>query len=244
MNENVAKHSYQWKTRLDLANFDYWFVPLINPDGYEFSRTRDRMWRKTRSPPKRNVWCGRGASSWGVDPNRNYPFHWRGQGTSRDPCSEIYAGESPLSEPETRTLAETLQANKDRILFYISMHTYSQMIAIPFAYEVNRWCVRYRDMLDIGESFAKAVYSFDRTRYQYGNTAAMLGPGSGGSDDFANGQVGIKYTCTMELPDKGRYGFIMPASWILSIGQQTLIGIRAMTDTLLKIGRTRRQQDE
>jgi len=33
-----------------LANsVDWYIVPNLNPDGYEFSHTRDRMWRKTRS---------------------------------------------------------------------------------------------------------------------------------------------------------------------------------------------------
>ena len=32
-----------------LAKFNVFVLPLVNPDGYEYSRQHDRMWRKTRS---------------------------------------------------------------------------------------------------------------------------------------------------------------------------------------------------
>ena len=62
-------------------NLDVYIMPVANPDGYEYSRTTDRMWRKTRS--------GSG-SCIGVDPNRNWGYKWGGQGASRDPCRETY----------------------------------------------------------------------------------------------------------------------------------------------------------
>ena len=30
------------------TEFEWNIIPLLNPDGYEFSRTTDRMWRKNR----------------------------------------------------------------------------------------------------------------------------------------------------------------------------------------------------
>ena len=32
-----------------LAKFNVFVLPMVNPDGYEYSRQHDRMWRKTRS---------------------------------------------------------------------------------------------------------------------------------------------------------------------------------------------------
>ena len=32
-----------------LSKFDVYIIPVVNPDGYEYSRQHDRMWRKTRS---------------------------------------------------------------------------------------------------------------------------------------------------------------------------------------------------
>jgi murein tripeptide amidase MpaA len=50
-------------------NFDIYIMPVMNPDGYEYTFTHDRMWRKTRSNPS-----GYAANSRcvGADPNRNF----------------------------------------------------------------------------------------------------------------------------------------------------------------------------
>ena len=47
-------------------------LPSANPDGYEYSRNSDRLWRKTRSDYGSLLRCK------GVDPNRNWDFHWAG----------------------------------------------------------------------------------------------------------------------------------------------------------------------
>ena len=31
-----------------VGEWDWYFLPLVNPDGYEYSRSTDRLWRKTR----------------------------------------------------------------------------------------------------------------------------------------------------------------------------------------------------
>ena len=36
----------------DVCDVDWLIMPLLNPDGYEYSRSTDRMWRKNRSMPK------------------------------------------------------------------------------------------------------------------------------------------------------------------------------------------------
>nr|CAD7425758.1 unnamed protein product [Timema monikensis] len=56
-----------------LDSVDWYILPLANPDGYEYSHSTDRLWRKTRS---RVGGSKRGAGCYGVDPNRNWDFHW------------------------------------------------------------------------------------------------------------------------------------------------------------------------
>lgn len=46
-----------------VQSIDWYFLPLANPDGYEYSHYTDRLWRKNRA---RNGAC------YGTDLNRNY----------------------------------------------------------------------------------------------------------------------------------------------------------------------------
>jgi hypothetical protein len=51
-----------------LASHDVWVIPVENPDGYQYTFTNDRFWRKNRRPNDNG--------SYGVDLNRNYPAFW------------------------------------------------------------------------------------------------------------------------------------------------------------------------
>ena len=51
------------KEESPLRKFQWHILPLANPDGYEYSRTRDRLWRK-------NTAAVPGSSCIGVDLNR------------------------------------------------------------------------------------------------------------------------------------------------------------------------------
>ena len=62
----------------------------MNPDGYEYARTKNRLWRKNRRsiPPYA-----------GVDLNRNWDIYWgEGQGSSPNPASDTYRGNFPQSK--------------------------------------------------------------------------------------------------------------------------------------------------
>merc|ERR1712156_767057 len=71
-----------------LDNINWYFIPSANPDGYAYTFDTDRLWRKTRSP--------QAGGCYGVDPNRNWGFHWGESGVSSNPCTEIYPGVEPF----------------------------------------------------------------------------------------------------------------------------------------------------
>ncbi|HEX6569941.1 MAG TPA: M14 family metallopeptidase, partial [Acidimicrobiales bacterium] len=89
----------------DLVNrTELWFVPVANPDGYDFTFEPDqRMWRKNLAD---NNGDGVITPGDGVDPNRNYTTKWGydNEGSSPELGSETYRGTAPASEPETRAL--------------------------------------------------------------------------------------------------------------------------------------------
>lgn len=83
------------------------------------------MWRKTRQPHFSSFYL-----CWGADPNRNWDFHHNSVGSSKNPCSEIYAGPKAFSEPEIDSLANFIKTI-DNLKMYISFHSYSQLILFP-----------------------------------------------------------------------------------------------------------------
>lgn len=124
-----------------------------------FSLLQNRMWRKNRSPQKgtscigvdlnRNFdanWCSKfrkikiplmfykckrkkkNASFIQCD----HLFHLA-TGASPDPCTEIYCGPFPESEPESQAVANFLRSHKESIQIYLSIHSYSQMLIIPYS---------------------------------------------------------------------------------------------------------------
>lgn len=111
-------------------NIELYFVPCVNPDGYEYNRQNNPagggMWRKNR----RNNSDG----SFGVDLNRNFGYMWGFDdiGSSPIPHMETYRGLSPFSEPETQAikhLCETIQP-----LFILDYHTFSDILLYPWGY--------------------------------------------------------------------------------------------------------------
>lgn len=107
---------------------NFLIVPVINVDGYVYTWTTDRLWRKNRrkTGPNNSFLHSlrtRFASERcnGVDLNRNFDINFGGVGSSLNPCSELYAGPNAFSEPETSALARLLWDNRHRIRLFISL---------------------------------------------------------------------------------------------------------------------------
>ncbi|XP_064115651.1 carboxypeptidase B-like [Macrobrachium nipponense] len=217
---------YQWEYEDITGKFDWYIMPLGNPDGYEYTRNHDRLWRKNRAvnPNSRCV---------GVDLNRNFGYRWRTGGSSLNPCSDIYAGPSAESEPETQAIRDFIMELKDQLKVYVSIHAYSQMWMLPFAgtYGVPE---NYDDMYEVGKLATDAIRKHDGTDYTLGSVTDLLYIASGGSGDFAYAVAGIPFSYSLELRDLGQYGFILPKEQILPTGIETYEGIRAMAAGVLE----------
>lgn len=116
-------------------NREVWIVPVVNPDGLEFSQTSDSTWRKNRRD--------NGDTTYGVDLNRNYNGSanndsagaWGGEGSSHDTFSDVYCGLAPFSEPETQAIRElVLQRN---FTMCLDFHSYGDLVMWPWGYTTN-----------------------------------------------------------------------------------------------------------
>lgn len=67
--------------------------------------------------------------------------------------------------------------------------------------------------------------------YTVGNSAALLYPAAGGSDDWAKSR-GIKYSYTIELRDKGQHGFILPPQFIEPTAKEALAFVHTVAQAI------------
>ncbi|MCX8057326.1 MAG: M14 family zinc carboxypeptidase [Ignavibacteria bacterium] len=156
-------------------NREIYFIPVVNPDGYEYNRTTNPngggMWRKNR----RN-----NGGSFGVDLNRNYgPMaYWDAPngGSSTSPSSETYRGTAPFSEPETAAIRDFLLTKG--IKACLNYHTYSNLLIYPYG-ALSR---ETPDSL-IFREFARDMTAYNG--YVYGTDMQTVGYSTrGNSDDY------------------------------------------------------------
>ncbi len=55
----------------------------------------------------------------------------------------------------------------------------------------------------------------------------LLDSVAGGSIDWTYAVLGVKYSYALELRDKGRHGFLLPAAQIIPTGEETFKAILA-----------------
>ena len=181
-------------------NRELYFIPALNPDGYEYNRTTNPsgggMWRKNR---KNN------GGSFGVDLNRNYgPYtYWNAPngGSSTDPFSDTYRGTAPFSEPETASLRDFLATRYFKNA--LNYHTYSNLLIYPYG-------ALEQETPDsaIFREFARDMTSYNG--YTYGTDQQTVGYSTrGNSDDyFYDGDILLNHGKIFAMtPEVGSTGF-------------------------------------
>ncbi|KTG43967.1 hypothetical protein cypCar_00041222 [Cyprinus carpio] len=178
--------SYKTDSNVNMLfkNLDFYITPVLNMDGYIYS------WRDKTSI----CFCALVV------------------GISRDCCSDIYNGPTALSEPEAKAVTDFLGAHQNEVLCYLTIHSYGQLILIPYGHP-NISAPNYEELMEVGLAAAKAIKAVHGTSYKVGTAPDILYANSGTSRDFAR-LIGIPYSFTFELRDKGNYGFILPEDQI------------------------------
>ncbi|XP_075713629.1 carboxypeptidase A1-like [Rhinoderma darwinii] len=198
-----------------LNRMDILLEIVTNPDGYVYSHTTNRMWRKTRSPNS-------GSTCIGTDPNRNWDAGFGGGGSSSNPCTETYRGPSANSEPEVKSIVNYVKSHGN-IKGFISIHSYSQMLLYPYGYTTAR-TPDNAELDSVAKVAVDALTSLYGTQYTYGSIISTIYQASGGTIDWTYNQ-GIKYSYSFELRDTGRYGFALPANQIIPTSEETWLGL-------------------
>merc|ERR1712131_499737 len=162
-------HAREWITHADhadlLENLDWYILPCVNPDGYLYTQTNNRLWRKTRSPND--------GGCVGTDANRNWGYHWGTGGSSSDGCSDTYMGSEAFSEIETKNVRDWLTHNKDAIKFYNNVHSYSQLVLLPWGYGYDE-PDNVDDLYALAEVSNDALYATHQKTYEIGCIPCLL----------------------------------------------------------------------
>ncbi|XP_030380226.1 carboxypeptidase B-like [Scaptodrosophila lebanonensis] len=180
-----------FKENMDLLkDYDWIILPLVNPDGYVHSYTFNNMWRFNRKP-SRNGYIG-------TDLNRNFGFQWgRLDGSSRNPRSELFAGNAPFSEPESRIVRDIMHdlVVSGRGIMYITLHSYMNAILYSYDYTNRVFPKNMLNLSQVAHAGANAVIA------KGGDLKAIYESyeASGTSQDYAY-CVGFPLVFTFELP--------------------------------------------
>ncbi|XP_076069830.1 carboxypeptidase B-like [Oratosquilla oratoria] len=195
-------------------------VPVANPDGYEYSFSTDRLWRKNMNDFETFSSC------FGVDLNRNYELAWGGDGSSGDACDEIYRGENSFSERETQNIRNLFQVYAGSVKVFLSIHNYGQFILFPWGYDEEK-STHKRKLTQTAERMSECIESSRGTKYEIGQSSSLLYVSSGTIDDWMhNNDVDLSFT--IELPDEWKNGFLTPSEEILPICEETYPAIRCL----------------
>jgi murein tripeptide amidase MpaA len=137
--------------------------PCVNPDGVEYSHTKEHLWRKNRNRAN----SGDREEKIGVDINRNYDFLWDfkkyfhpsvckdGDPASADPEEETYHGPHPFSEPETCNV-KWLMDNFEFSLF-LDLHSFDGDVLYSWGDDEDQ-------SIDPAQNFANPAYDKKRGR--------------------------------------------------------------------------------
>ncbi|XP_067861290.1 carboxypeptidase A1-like isoform X2 [Heptranchias perlo] len=203
-----------------LNKMDIFMAIMVNPDGYVYTRTKNRMWRKTMS--KRP-----GSHCFGVDANRNFDANFGGRGSSRVACSERYCGPHVNSEPEVKAIVDFIGRHGNFTAF-ITLHNYLQLLLYPYGY-TEEPPENIEELDTLASEATEALASLYGTRYSHGSIIQTINESSGNSIDWSYNQ-GIKYSYAFELRDEGQYGFMLPWNQIVPTAEETWLAIKKIME--------------
>lgn len=169
---------------------EIWIVPMVNPDGHDFSVQVYRYWRKNRR--------ANADGTFGVDINRNYGKAWGLDdiGSSPEPVAEDYRGAAAFSEPETRAVRDLILSREFAAL--ISYHSYSQNIMYPWGF-TDQPAARQAVLSGLADRLSGLMASVNGRAYETGQAGGLLYLTNGDTVDWAYAAAGM-IGFTIELP--------------------------------------------
>ncbi|MFD4675944.1 M14 family zinc carboxypeptidase [Lentzea sp. NPDC058450] len=191
-----------------LDTTEVWVIPIANPDGVQIVQSggdSPKLQRKnanyTNGPKECPTTQDPGAQI-GIDVNRNFDAQWGDNGTSADPCHQVYRGPKPDSEVETRALEKLMRslfpdtrgpaltdpADPKTRGMVVTMHAALNVVLLPWGYTTtpspNDGPLR---------AMAKDMAQLAGPDWQYGQPGELLYTAGGSIDDWVYGELGVPH---------------------------------------------------
>jgi hypothetical protein len=224
------------RVRALLNDVVFVIVPVVNPDGYVYTWTSNRLWRKNREPTVKGF-------AYGVDLNRNWPSHWGGDGSSSIPISESYRGPYAASSREVQALRAAF-VNEPNVIGAIDLHSYAQLILRPYGWTTSP-APDEAALSSVGEQFARDIKATTGETYASKRSIELYAMAGGVTDWWYSmapqekARAGIPgprpYAYCIELRPAKAFsflGFILPTSEIIPTGQEIYAGLLHFSETI------------
>ena len=213
-----------------LDNLEMYFIPVMNPDGYEYNYSMAPIgggsWRKNLRDD--------GNGDFGVDLNRNYGYEWGYDdiGSSPYPADETFRGTAAFSEPETQIVRDL--SNQVHFTEALNYHTYSDIFLFPWCY-----IIKYTPDSLTFVNFADIMTR--QNRYSTGLPGELLYTTNGDINDWMYGEQTAKPKVFSYTPETGDQidGFWPSPDRIIPICQENMYQNIMMAHLALKYGETR-----
>ncbi|KAL1842513.1 hypothetical protein VTJ49DRAFT_5119 [Mycothermus thermophilus] len=226
-----------------LSEFDLVFIPVVNPDGYEYTWETDRLWRKSRQLTKVRP-CR------GIDLDHAFGYGWDAIERETDPCSESYGGEKPFQATEASRLAEWAKKETDngtQLVALLDLHSYSQQILYPYAYTCSVNPPNFENLVELAVGLAKAIRLSSGETYTVSsacegavarahsasNSLTRVETSGGAAIDWFYHNLKTRYSYQIKVRDTGSYGFLLPSDQIVPTGEEMLSAFKYLGDFLL-----------
>ncbi|PJF16975.1 hypothetical protein PSACC_03218 [Paramicrosporidium saccamoebae] len=199
-----------------LKDIEFIIVPVVNPDGYEYTWTTNRLWRKNMAP----VLFGKG-----VDLNRNFDDHWGQGGASKFPVSDTFQGPSAASEPETQAIQNYIK-KQHNIVGAIDWHCYSQLILYPYGWTSDE-IDNHEQYIELTQKMKKAfglngrVYTPEQSSSLYPTSGSLTDWIAGRKMALTNNYRPLSLAVELPPTFTDGPGFVLDPKHIVSVGEES-----------------------
>uniref|UniRef100_A0AC34FJ14 Peptidase M14 carboxypeptidase A domain-containing protein n=1 Tax=Panagrolaimus sp. ES5 TaxID=591445 RepID=A0AC34FJ14_9BILA len=206
-----------------LDTIDFFIIPVFNVDGYEYTWTTDRFWRKSLSGPYEN-------GAIGVDLNRNFDWNWSDP-TNQDapPSDETYSGPKAFSEIENQNLEKFVESFNS-LFSYWDFHSCSGDFFFPNG--VDKFPV-YQKYLEAGNIFVNATSEVGKTNYKFCEPDSCIYKVTGDTMDYFFFKQNVTFSFATEIGKCSGDDFVVPESQIQSLTDEILAGFFAVINFLV-----------